>query len=133
RGANCECERRVAPAREGEVSVEFSPPGSAQTAYYQSAGDHRGRLMEVLSGDAPAGKTAYGVQTPNEPMEIFPLPPPGDPGVWSEWRKASTTREGAFGWWREVHGAAPQPAQPPAHPFELRCPVFLADVPGTLP
>src|SRR5262249_56905386 len=91
RWANRECELRVDPAREGEVSVEFFRPGSVQTAYYQSAGDHRWRLMEMLSGDDLAGKTAYRVQVPHQPVEIYPLPPTGHPGVLSEVPLRATT------------------------------------------
>jgi len=91
-----------------------------------------------------AGRVAYGVQiawphdgkeTRYEPLELFRLPPVKneEPGQWSEWMQAADLREGAFGWWDEAHGNPSSNPAPPAHPFSMRCRVFLADVPGVLP
>jgi hypothetical protein len=45
---------------------------------------------------------------------------------------ASSTRTGAFGWWDEAQGAPPEPPQPIAHPFELRCQIVATDTPGVV-
>ena len=42
------------------------------------------------------------------------------------------TRTGAFGWWDEAQGARPEPSQPIAHPFELRCRIVATDTPGVV-
>ena len=63
---------------------------------------------------------------------MFHLPRLGNEELdaWSPWVVASSTREGALGWWNEAHGAPPAPPQPIAHPFELRCQVVATDTPG---
>jgi hypothetical protein len=49
------------------------------------------------------------------------------PDVWSDWTSAPRQRAGAFGWWEEVHGSTPEPPQPLAFPFEVRCRLLLKD------
>jgi hypothetical protein len=84
------------------------------------------------------GRSAFGIQIEHprpgepsewEPMELFAFPPMATmvPDVWSDWTSAPSQRAGAFGWWEEVHGSAPEPPQPIAFPFELRCRLLLKD------
>lgn len=64
-----------------------------------------------------------------EPMEMFAFPPMATmvPEQWSEWTTATAQREGAFGWWEEVHGAPREESKPVEYPFELRCRLLLKD------
>lgn len=56
-----------------------------------------------------------------------------EPGVWSPWFAASSLREGAFGWWEEVHGKPLDSLPKPEHPFEFRWRLVLNEVPGRIP
>jgi hypothetical protein len=96
------------------------------------------RFQELLTENDFAGRTAFGLQVewpvpgaPSkvEPLELFALPAPGDapPDRWSPWQTADRMREGAFGWWEEVHGAPPEAVAAVPFPFELRCRLLLKD------
>lgn len=152
------CELRVAAARDlpqplsddehgDKLSVQLFRPVSVESAGLQSIepevrdGHRVWRLSEILDESDLAGEVAYGIQvewpqpgaeTRVDPLEIIRLPPPGDtpPEQWSEWMSASDLREGAFGWWDEVHGAPPESLPGPQHPFQLRCRLLLNDTPG---
>jgi len=160
RWVNRHCELRAPMARElpdpltshesGDLlSVQLFDPGSVRTGGLQSVTfEVRGTFRvwvidDVLRGPDVEGRTGYGVQvswprpgqpTRYDPLEMFHLPRLGNepPDAWSPWVVASSTREGAFGWWDEAHGAPPAPAQPIAHPFELRCQVVATDTPGVV-
>jgi hypothetical protein len=131
------------------LSVQLFEPGSARTGGLQSVtfdvrDGHRVWVIDdVLGPDDVEGHTSYGVQvewpqagqsTRYDPLELFHLPRLGDepPGTWSPWVVASSTREGAFGWWSEAQGAPPAPPQPIAQPFELRCQMVATDTPGVV-
>ena len=131
------------------LSVQLFEPESVQTAGLRSVtfdvrDDFRVWVIDDVLGQADVdGRTSYGVQvewpepggpTRHDPLELFHLPRLGNepPDTWSPWVVASSTREGAFGWWNEVQGAPPAPPQPIAHPFELRCQVVATDTPGVV-
>jgi hypothetical protein len=157
---NRHCELRVPVARplpdplmtdeHGDLlSVQLFKPESVQTAGLRSVSfDVRDEFRvwtidDVLGPADVEGRTSYGVQvawpetgqsTRHDPLELFHLPRLGSepPDTWSPWVVASSTREGAFGWWSEVQGAPPAPPQPIAYPFELRCQVVATDTPGVV-
>jgi len=131
------------------LSVQLFEPESAQSAGLRSVdfevrdGFRVWTIDDVLHAEDVEGGTSYGVQvawpqtgqpTRHDPLELFHLPRLGNdpPGTWGPWVVASSTREGAFGWWRETGGAPPEPAQPIEHPFELRCQVVVTDTPGVV-
>jgi hypothetical protein len=116
------------------ASVRFEQQGGYRVWYVQ----------QVLGKPDLDGEVRYGVQVRwptasgphrTDPMEIIGIPALIDtaPGVWSEWLRPSDLREGTFGWHDEVHGAPRGPLVLPEHPFEMRCRLFLDDVPGRLP
>ena len=155
---NRHCELRAPMARElpdplktdesGDLlSVQLFGPETVQTGGLQSVtfevrDSFRVWVIDdVLHGPDVEGRTSYGVQVswprpgqPSryDPLEMFHLPRLGneEPDAWSPWVVASSTREGALGWWDEAHGSPPAPPQPIAHPFELRCQVVATDTPG---
>ena len=157
---NRHCELRVPVARKlpdplmtdesgSLLSVEMFKPETAQTAGLRSVtfevrDEFRvWTIDDVLDEADVAGRTSYDVQvawpqrgqeTRHDPLELFHLPglQNDPPDTWSPWVVASATREGAFGWWSEVQGAPPDPPQPIAHPFELRCQVVATDTPGVV-
>jgi hypothetical protein len=131
------------------LSVQLFEPGSAQSAGLRSVdfevrdGFRVWTIDDVLHAEDVEGRTSYGVQvawpqtgqpTRHDPLELFHLPRLGNdpPGTWGPWVVASSTREGAFGWWSETQGAPPEPPQPIEHPFELRCQVVVTDTPGVV-
>src|SRR5262245_47988166 len=131
------------------LSVQLFEPGSARSGGLRSVdfvvrdGFRVWAIDDVLRADDVAGRTSYGVQvswprtgqaTRHDPLELFHLPRLGNdpPDTWSPWVVASSTREGAFGWWSEVQGAPPAPPQPIEYPFELRCQVVATDTPGVV-
>jgi len=131
------------------LSVQLLGPETAQTGGLRSVefqvreGFRVWTIDDVLGPDDVQGRTSYGVQvawprpgetTWHDPLELFHLPRLGDepPDTWGPWVVASATREGAFGWWSEVQGAPPEPPQPIAHPFELRCQLVATDTPGVV-
>jgi hypothetical protein len=160
RWVNRHCELRAPLARElpdplttaesGDLlSVQLFGPDTVKTGGLQSVTfEVRDTFRvwvidDVLRGPDVEGRTGYGVQvswprpdqpTRNDPLEMFHLPRLGNeqPDTWSPWVVASSTREGALGWWDEAHGAPPAPPQPIAHPFELRCQVVSTDTPGVV-
>lgn len=102
------------------------------------------RGADVAGKEDLKGEVAYGVsvswpedgkETTVEPMEMFPLPALGEtvPEEWSPWSTAATMRDGAFGWWDEVHGAPSSPAVLPQYPFEFRWRLVFAEIPGRIP
>jgi hypothetical protein len=121
--------------RECEVRV------SAQRKLPDPISDAEGgdRLhSQRFDGNDLQGRSAFGVQVEHpkpgepsdwEPMELFAFPPMATmvPDAWSEWTLAANQRAGAFGWWEEVHGSAPEPPVPIEFPFELRCRLLLKD------
>ena len=157
---NRHCELRVPVARplpdplrtedHGDaLSVQLHDPVSVRTAGLRSIdfavrdGFRVWVIDDVLDEADVDGETSYGVQvawprkgeeTRHDPLELFHLPRLGDqpPDTWGPWVVASSTRTGAFGWWEEAHGAPPEPPQPIAHPFELRCQIVATDRPGVV-
>ena len=157
---NRRCELRVPVARRlpepltgaghgDALSLQLHHPGSVQSGGLRSVdftlrdGFRVWRIDDVLRPSDVQGRTRYGVQvkwyrtgqeTLYDPLELFHMPRLQDeaPGTWSPWVVASSTREGAFGWWSEAQGASPAPPTPVAHPFEMRCLVVATDVPGTI-
>jgi hypothetical protein len=157
---NRRCELRVAVARvipdtlrteeSGDLmSVQYYQPGSVGTAGLRSIafetreGYRVWSLEDVLNEDDVAARTSYSVQiawpqrgeaTRHDPMELFHLPGPGamPPNTWGPWVTASATREGAFAWWDEARGKPPEPPEPIAHPFALRCQIVFTDTPGVV-
>jgi hypothetical protein len=131
------------------LSVEFHDPESVKSAGLRSVdfdvrdGFRVWVIDDVLEEADVDGETSYGVQvswprtgeeTRHDPLELFHLPRLGDqpPDTWSPWVVAGSTRTGAFGWWNEAQGAPPEPPQPIAHPFELRCQIVATDTPGVV-
>src|SRR5262249_43692295 len=131
------------------LSVQLFEPESAQTAGLRSVdfevrdGFRVWTIDDVLRAEDVEGRTSYGVQvawpqtgqpTRHAPRELFHPPRLGNdpPGSGGPWVVASSTREGAFGWWNETQGAPPEPPQPIEHPFELRCQVVVTDTPGVV-
>jgi hypothetical protein len=131
------------------LSVQLFEPESVRTGGLRSVafdvrdGFRVWTIDDVLGPDDVEGRTSYGVQvawpetgqaTRHDPLELFHLPRLGNdpPDTWSPWVVASSTREGAFGWWSEAQGAPPAPPQPIEHPFELRCQVVATDTPGVV-
>ena len=157
---NRHCELRVPVARAlpdplmteehgTALSVQLHDPESVRTGGLRSVdfvvrdGFRVWVIDDVLAEADVEGQTSYGVQvawpkagetTRYDPLELFHLPRLGDgpPETWSPWVVASSTRAGAFGWWNEAQGAPPEPPQPIAHPFELRCQVVATDTPGVV-
>jgi hypothetical protein len=160
RWVNRHCELRAPMARElpdplttaesGDLlSVQLFGPDTVKTGGLQSVTfEVRDTFRvwvidDVLRGPDVEGRTGYGVQvswprpdqpTRHDPLEMFHLPRLGSeqPDTWSPWVVASSTREGALGWWDEARGAPPAPPQPIAHPFELRCQVVSTETPGVV-
>ena len=133
-----------------KLSLQLFKPGMAKSGGLRSGtpvmeeGYRIWRGADIADEADLAGRAAYGVnvswpvegeETRHDPLEIFPLPPLGEtePGVWSEWFTASSLREGAFGWWEEVHGKPLDSLPKPEHPFELRWKLVLDEVPGRIP
>jgi hypothetical protein len=129
------------------LSVQLFDPESVRSAGLRSVdfdvreGFRVWVIDDVLEEADVDGHTSYGVQvawpeTPTryDPLELFHLPRLGNdpPGTWSPWVVAGATREGAFGWWEEAHGAPAEPSRPIARPFELRCQVVATDTPGVV-
>lgn len=96
------------------------------------------RFRHLPNEDDLRGRTGLGIQVewpkrgaPSdwEPMELFAYPTIATmaPEEWSTWSTAASQREGAFGWWAEVHGKPPEPGVPIALPFEMRCRLLLKD------
>src|SRR5262245_38224137 len=157
---NRRCELRVPAARElpdplstsdsGDLlSLQLLQPGTAESGGLKSIqfatkdGYRVWSIEDVLHEPDVDGRSAYSVQiswphpgseTKYEPAEIFHLPMLGDqpPNEWGPWVSADKTREGAFAWWSETTGKAPEPTQTLAHPFELRCEVVFTDTPGVV-
>jgi hypothetical protein len=157
---NRHCELRVPVARTlpdplmtdehgSLLSVQLFEPETVQTAGLRSVSfavldGFRVWVIDDVLGEADVeGRTSYGVQvqwpepgrpTRYDPLELFHLPRLGNepPETWGPWVVASATRAGAFGWWSEAQGAPPDPPQPIAHPFELRCQVVVTDTPGVV-
>ncbi len=157
---NRHCELRVPVARDlpdplmtdergSLLSVQLFEPESVRTGGLQSVtfevrDQFRVWAIDDVLGQADVeGRTSYGVQvawpdsgqpTRHDALELFHLPRLGNeaPDTWSPWVVASATREGAFGWWSEAQGTPPEPPQPIAHPFELRCQVVATDTPGVV-
>ena len=157
---NRRCELRVPLARRlpesitrdahgDALSVQLHQPGTVSSDGLRSLkfalrdGYRVWVIEDVLRPSDVRGTTRYGVQvkwyrtgqeTLYDPLELFHLPRLGAeaPETWSPWVVASSTREGAFGWWSEAQGAPPAPPTPIAHPFELRCQAVATDVPGTV-
>ncbi len=157
---NRHCELRVALARAlpdplvtdengSLLSVELFEPESVQTAGLRSLefavrdGFRVWTIDDVLDRADVEGRTSYGVQvfwpeagrpTRHDPLELFHLPRLGNEPLdaWGPWVVASSTREGALGWWSEVQGAPPAPPRAIAYPFELRCQVVATDAPGVV-
>lgn len=157
---NRRCELRVPVARalpdplmtseDGtRLSVQLFDPESVRSGGLRSVdfavrdGFRVWEIEDVLHADDVKGRTSYGVQvswpqqgqsTRHDPMELFRLPRLGTepPDTWSRWVVASATREGALGWWSEVHGETPAPPSPIEHPFEMRCQLVATDTPGVV-
>jgi hypothetical protein len=102
------------------------------------------RIAQSLHEEDLSGRVAYGIQlkwpqpegpADVEPLELIRLPPLGNtpPNEWSEWMNATDLRPGAFGWWEEAHQRESAPAIAPEHPFEMRCRLLWAEIPGRLP
>jgi hypothetical protein len=132
------------------LSLQHFAPGSAKTGGLRSGlprldrGHRTWSGADVIGRADVEGKVAYGVTiswqrdgepTRYDPMEVFPLPPLGatEPGAWSDWFSAATLREGAFGWWNEVHRRPGESLPRPDHPFEFRWRLLLEDTPGRVP
>jgi len=159
---NRECELRVSEARPlpdplqddeygSRLSVSIFRPESVESGLLLSTDfQHRDGYRVwpgavVLHEDDLEGRVAYGIQvawpakgqeTRHDPLEVIEMPPLKDtppPGEWSHFTSASHLREGAFGWWEEAHGKDVPKLDPPKYPFELRCRLFLKDVPGVVP
>jgi hypothetical protein len=131
------------------LSVQLHDPESVKSAGLRSVdfavrdGFRMWVIDDVLEEADVDGETSYSVQvswprtgeeTRHDPLELFHLPRLGDqpPDTWSPWVVASSTRTVAFGWWDEAQGARPEPPQPIAHPFELRCQIVATDTPGVV-
>jgi hypothetical protein len=131
------------------LQIQMLKPGSAQSAGLRSAAfETRDAsrvwvIDDVLDEYDVDGRTSYqvqvawpkpGAETSYDPAEIFYLPALGDqpPNSWGPWVTASKTRAGAFAWWSETTGQPPEPPQPIAHPFEIRCQVVFTDTPGVV-
>jgi len=63
------------------------------------------------------------------------MPPLGEaePGVWSPSSTAASMREGAFGWWEEVHGKPLDSIPAPRYLFEFCWRLLTDEVAGRLP
>jgi hypothetical protein len=157
---NRHCELRVSVARPlpeplltdahgTALSIQLHEPGSVRSGGLQSVnfsvrdGFRVWVIDDVLRPADVQGRTKYGVsvkwyrtgqETQYDPLELFHMPGLGNepPGTWSPWVVASSTREGAFGWWSEAHGAPPAAPTPIEHPFGLRCQVVATDTPGVV-
>jgi hypothetical protein len=153
-----DCELRVSakrklpkPLRDPEhgdlLSVQVVTSMSVESVYYASYepklvdGYRLWSIQQALGRDDLKGRVSYlvsvswpdpGKETQHDAAEVFPLPPLGNtpPDVWSEWTRAASSRDGAFGWLAEVQGDEEEVAPAPEYPFELRCRNVLMDVPG---
>ena len=157
---NRHCELRVSLARRlpdplmtdahgTALSVQLHEPGSVRSGGLRSVnfavrdGFRVWVIDDVLHPADVQGRTKYGVsvkwyrtgtETQYDPLELFHMPRLGNepPETWGPWVVASSTREGAFGWWSEAQGAPPAPPTPIAHPFELRCQNVPTDTAGVV-
>jgi hypothetical protein len=151
------CEIRVPLARPLPDPISSSETGDRMSAQYMTAvtletasfDKHDQRSVDGwriwLWRDTPdltwargAGRLsislAWRADEPHhgEPTEIFNLPKldAHPPWVWSPWGRADLLRAGEFAVFDALNGAGADPAvAPPAHPFEVRCRVVLADSP----
>jgi hypothetical protein len=141
---NRECELRVSAARPLPEPLQDEAHGSRLgVSIFRSMSVESGLLLSidfqlrdgyrvwpgavVLDEDDLAGRVAYGIQvewpeegqeTRYDPLEVIAMPPLGDtpPGEWSPFVRAGHLREGAFGWWEEVHGKDAPRLAPPSIP-----------------
>jgi hypothetical protein len=134
------------------MHVDLLKPGSIEGAGIRTLdpdlrdGYRLWYITQVLGEHDLAGTVDYGIQvkwpetgqeTRFELLEI--IHPPALTAVpldeWSGWIEPSRYREGGFAGIEEVSGQESSGGEValPAHPFALRCKLFLVDTPGFVP